>query len=158
MHERDHAADGRRGETKLGRVDILRKGFGCGADSARLAGAVDEGPGEFAGGGGRRAQGEGEDGVDFFHHFGLCVAEGLLGCRAGVGGGGGGGGEELAQDKGVFAQLGEDDAVDDAARAGVEGVRVQRLRDEAVLVNEIIDHVPLAAVAEGLVKQALHET
>lgn len=90
MHERDHARDGTGCDAQWparGGVDVFCKGLGRGPHGARCAVAVGEGPGEFGGGGGRRAEGDGEDGVDLFHHLGFGGAEVLFlfRCRGEVG-------------------------------------------------------------------------
>lgn len=121
VDEGDEARDGGRGEVARRRPDVGGEGEGRGADLAGAAGAVGELPGEGLGGVRRRAQGEGEDGVDLLHHLGLGSGD--------RGGGGRGGGEQCAEEEGVLAELGEDDAVDDAGGHGVVRVRVENLRD-----------------------------
>ena len=80
---------------------------------------------------------------------GFCPGGGLFRSRRG---------REAAQGKRTFAELGEDDAVEAGAVAGAVAVGVKSLGDEAVLLDEVVDHVPLAAVAEGFLEEGLDET
>lgn len=151
VHEGHEVGDGRAADAEWarGRPDVGREGEGRGADLLRGAGLVGELPGELFGCGGGRAEGEGEDGVDFFHHFVFGGGDGGGGCR--------GRGKEAAEEEGVFAELGEDDGVDDGGGLGVEGVWVEDLGDEAVFFDEVVDHVPLAAVGERGLDEGLDQ-
>lgn len=86
---------------------------------------IDVFPDEFLIGGGRLAEHEGDDGVDFAEHAGFGCGEGgefLLG-------GGGGGAGEAAEGEGVFAEFGCDEVVHCCGGGGVEGVGVEGLGD-----------------------------
>ena len=150
VHERDVRRDGvvRQGPERR-RRDVPREGarrllYGAGAPALVLVR-----PGELVRGARGRAQRQRQDEVDLAHHLVLGRGEGL--------GGGLGVPQQAPQRQRVLAQLGHDDVVQGAARHGVPGVRVQGLRYEAVLVDEVVHHVPLAAVADGVGEDALHE-
>lgn len=171
VDERDQARDGGRGQPEVGGPDVGGEGEGRGAHLARAAGLVGELPREGLGRSRRGPEGEGQDGVDLLHHLRLGRGHGDGGRR--------GGGEHRPQHEGVLAQLGEDDAVDDARGHGVERVRVENLGDwvvvrtdgkspaerwdlfrsltQAVFGHQVVDHVPLSAIGERSLDQSLHE-
>jgi len=148
VHETEHGvdvdADGADGDAAR---ELLGEGEGCGLDLLRFSRGVEVLPDEFAGWRGWCAEGEGQDEVDLADHF-------LLGCTDGRAGGGGGHG---AKNQGVFAQFGCNQAIDCPGVLGVVAVGIEHLGDEPVLGDQVEDHIPLAAIADGLGEEGLDE-
>ena len=119
MDEGHHARDGARRDTERVAVDIGRERPGSGLDGAGDPGFIRERPGELLVDGRRRAQGQGKDAMDLFDHRGLGALQGpdLQAWSP----------SQFSKLQRVLAELGEDDAVDDAARLGIEAVGVEGL-------------------------------
>jgi hypothetical protein len=64
---------------------------------------------------------------------------------------------QAPQRDGVLAQLGLDQVVELGAVHGVPRVRVQHLRHQPVLLDQVVHHIPLAAIADGVGEHSLHQ-
>lgn len=148
VHQRDHALDGVRGDAEVGAVNVFGKGPGRRLDLARLAVLVDVVPRELVARLGRLPQQQRHDEGNLLDHDRLVGRDDRRRHRHAV--------AHVAQRQRVLAQLGLDDAVEDARVLRVPAVRIQALRHQAVLFHQVVHHVPLAAVRDDVAQQPLH--
>lgn len=88
--------------------------------------------------------------MDFPHHLGLGAGKDLRCCRRRA--------KHLTENQSILSKLREDDAVDDAAAARVVAIGVERLRDQSIFLNEIVNHVPLSTIVSHLSYKRLYCT
>lgn len=65
---------------------------------------------------------------------------------------------QTPQGQRLLAQFRRDQPVHLAAVLGVEVIRVDGVRDQAILPHQVIHHVPLAAVRDGVLEELLDQT
>lgn len=130
----------------VGDADRLRRGqfFGevqrCRLERACSAVLVQIGPGEFLGRRWRRAEGEGQDEVDFSHHL---LFDTIYVCSAGSGFG------QRAELERIFTELGSYDTINCCRSRCIEAVWVEDLWNEAIFLDQVEDHVPLPTITDG---------
>lgn len=149
VDQRNHARNDIRSDAEFRAVNVLGKGLGSRLDLASLAVLVNKLPRKLLGRLWRLSEQERHDERNLLDHVHFIRANDGRRDRSPV--------DQAAQLQRKLAELGLDDAVEDARVLCVPAVRVQALRHEAILLDEVVHHVPLAAVRNKIPEQPLHD-